>query len=130
MKQLMYVLIVVALFFTSCNKEKQKVPEQKQETVMPKEEAKTRERLLSESKSKLNKAKILLEQEGKYDCCIEDGCNYCALHEASCPCHEELKKGEHVCIECYAGWQQGKGDVPNVKKEDVKTSFVKHEHKH
>ena len=130
MKHISFVVIVVTMFLTSCTKEEPKTPAQKQETITQKEEPKTGEMLLAESKEKLKEAKRSLAQEGKYDCCIEDECDYCALHEGSCSCASDLKKGEHVCLDCYAGWQQGKGDVPNIKKENVTTDLIKHEHKH
>ena len=79
-------------------------------------------------RSDLNDAKETLAEEGNYVCCIEESCDYCALNEGSCPCYNELKAGRHVCIECYAGWQQGMGADPKIKKESVTTSFVGHEH--
>ena len=78
----------------------------------------------------LDEAKQNLADEHKYNCCVKPACDFCALQEESCPCYDELKAGEHVCIECYAGWQQGRGMDPEVKKESVTTSFLKHEHHH
>jgi len=74
--------------------------------------------------------KTELGQAGEYSCCIQEGCSMCLLHEGACPCKHELEGGRHVCVECYAGWQQGKGAVQGISKEAVTTSFVKHEHKH
>lgn len=85
---------------------------------------------VEKARAALDDAKITLVKEGKYACCIKDGCDYCALHEASCSCYEDLKAGRHVCTECYSGWQQGKGMDPEIKKENVTTSFVGHEHSH
>ena len=92
----------------------QKNPEQKLEAV----------------RSDIQALKVELAQAQKYSCCIQGGCNMCLLQEGSCPCQNELESGRHVCVECYAGWQQGKGAAEGVKKEEVTTSFVKHEHKH
>ena len=91
---------------------------------------KTGTMMVADAKSKLQEAKAKLTKEGKYGCCIKDPCNMCALTHGDCDCYNDLKKGEHVCIECYAGWQQGKGADETIKKENVKTSVVHHEHNH
>jgi len=83
---------------------------------------------LEKVKADIQQIKMKLAPEGKYACCIDDACNYCLLHEGECDCAKDLQKGEHVCIECYAGWQQGKGNIPKIKKEQVKTDFVEHKH--
>ena len=72
--------------------------------------------------------KMQLAPEGKYACCIDESCDFCLLHEGECECAKDLQKGKHVCIECYAGWQQGRGNIPKIKKGDVKTDFVVHKH--
>ncbi|SRR5712692_4180096 len=130
MKYLSCTLLLAMILLSSCAKEQPKTAGQKQEPSAKTEVAKTGPVLLAEAKEKLSEAKEKLKQEGKYSCCLREECSYCALHEGSCPCYNELKAGEHVCIECYAGWQQGIGDVENIRKQDVKTDFVKHEHKH
>jgi hypothetical protein len=91
---------------------------------------KTPEQKLEAVRADIQTLKVELAQAGKYSCCIQDGCNMCLLHEASCPCQKELESGRHVCMECYAGWQQGKGAIEGIKSEAVTTSFVKHEHGH
>ena len=84
--------------------------------------------LIANAKQELSDAKAQLAQEGKYGCCIKEPCNMCALDEGDCDCYEGLKKGEHVCIECYAGWQQGKGADSRISKEKVHTGLLMHEH--
>jgi len=91
---------------------------------------KTPEQKLEAVRSDIQALKVELAQAQKYSCCIQDGCNMCLLQEGSCPCQSELESGRHVCVECYAGWQQDKGAAEAIKKEEVTTSFVKHEHKH
>ncbi len=76
----------------------------------------------------LDEAKRELAQDGKYNCCIKDPCDRCALDHQSCPCGDEVKKGKAVCPDCYAGWQRGDGVVKGVKAGKVKGSF--HSHKH
>ena len=125
MKQFPLVLILSTVLFSSCAKEQPKAPQQNQETIGQKTDSKSGAVLAGEAVQKVKEAKEKLAQEGKYDCCMGDACNHCVLNESSCTCAPDLKKGENVCNECYAGWQQGKGDVPNIKKENVHTSFVK-----
>lgn len=108
------------------------------ETETPKQEApsqmtavrKTSEEKLQNVRADIQALKVELAQAKKYSCCIQDGCNMCLLQEGSCPCQSVLQSGEHVCVECYAGWQQDKGAIQGITKEEVTTSFVKHEHKH
>ena len=122
--------LAFALSLSSCARQESKPPAGKevaQENGQSKLNGKTK---IEKIKSDLAQAKVTLTQEGKYNCCIKDPCNFCALHESSCDCYTDLKKGEHVCIECYAGWQQGNGSDEKIKKENVKTSFVQHSHKH
>jgi len=83
---------------------------------------------LDKVKADIQELKAKLAPEGKYACCIDESCNYCLLHEGECDCAKDLQKGEHVCVECYAGWQQGKGNIPKITKEQVKTDFVEHKH--
>jgi hypothetical protein len=79
-------------------------------------------------KAEIQTLKMQLAPEGKYACCIDEPCDHCLLHKGECDCAKDLRKGERVCIECYAGWQQGKGNIPEIKKEQVKTDFVSHKH--
>ncbi|MBI3364760.1 MAG: hypothetical protein HY033_07625 [Ignavibacteriae bacterium] len=130
MKQFIATLAVMAFFFAACQREEAKAPPQNMQAIKQKDEQKSGAMVLTDAKQKLVDAKTALAAEGKYDCCMEDACDYCALHEGSCSCAPDLKKGNHVCLECYAGWQQGKGDVPNIKKENVTTDVIHHEHGH
>ena len=89
----------------------------------------------SETKTKIGQARSLLRegkqelaQDGKYNCCIKDPCDRCALDHQSCDCAEDVKAGKAVCPDCYAGWQRGDGIVKGVKAKKVKGSF--HSHKH
>lgn len=119
--------VVAAVIGLSCGQgDRQPAPKDKQAI---KTETQTAAALIVEAKEKLAAAKAKLAQEGKYDCCIGDPCNHCALMESSCACADEVKQGEAVCNECYAGWQEGKGVVRGVKKENVKADFMVHEEK-
>ena len=83
---------------------------------------------IQQARSLLVEAKKELAQDGKYNCCIKDPCDQCALDHQSCPCADDVKAGKAICPDCYAGWQRGDGVVPGVKANKVKGSF--HSHKH
>jgi hypothetical protein len=68
---------------------------------------------------KLDRAKLI--EEGKYQCCIRPACDACANMGHACDCYSDVKKGDRVCNECYQGWQEGKGAVPGIEKDSVKT---------
>ena len=122
MKYLGSVLTAGMLVLASCTREE---PKPQSPPVIAQTGRATGAVLVAESKEKLTAAKKQLEAEGKYDCCMEDACDHCALNEGSCTCAPDVKKDGHVCNECYAGWQQGRGDVPNIKPEHVTTTYVK-----
>lgn len=79
-------------------------------------------------KSLLREAKRSLKSQGKYNCCIDNPCNQCALEHQSCPCYHDLKAEKPVCPECYGGWQRGEGKDSSIKPGDVKTKFNDHKH--
>ncbi|HEY4613257.1 MAG TPA: heavy metal-binding domain-containing protein [Bacteroidota bacterium] len=83
---------------------------------------------VQQAKKLLADAKKQLTREGKYNCCVKDPCNQCALDHQSCPCYDNLKDGKTVCPECYGGWQRGEGKDKSIKPADVKTSFSTHQH--
>jgi hypothetical protein len=119
MKQIVCSCIAAVISF-SCGQGERQVPPQRQETIAQKTEPESASALIAEAKEKLAAGKAKLAQEGKYDCCMGDACNHCALAESSCTCAKD---------ECYAGWQEGKGDVPNIRKENVKADFMEQEGK-
>ena len=83
---------------------------------------------IAQAKKLLHEAKQALGAEGKYKCCIEEGCDRCALDHQSCPCYADLKADKPVCPDCYAGWQRGEGKDTSIKPSDVKTKFSDHKH--
>jgi len=83
---------------------------------------------ISKARAMLEEVKEDLAKEGKYNCCIKDPCDRCALDHQNCSCGDEVKSGGAVCSDCYAGWQRGDGNVPGVKASSVKGGF--HSHKH
>ena len=124
MKSFAIVLVLGFILFSACSQESPRQAQPKEQTITQKNEEKTGRDLLREAKDMLGEAKDKLAQEGKYGCCLKEPCNHCALDEGNCDCYKDLKKGEHVCIECYAGWQAGKGGIEGIKPSDVKTSMT------
>ena len=120
MKKILFVALII---FVGCQQQTREPAKDQSLTRVAKAEAS-----LEKVKADIQELKTRLAPEGKYACCIDEPCNYCLLHEGECDCAKDLQKGEHVCIECYAGWQQGKGNIPKIKKEQVKTDFVSHIH--
>lgn len=123
-----FLLLALASFF-ACSRETE-TPKQEAASPPATDAPKSSEEKLQDIHANIKALKTELAQDGKYVCCIDESCNFCLLHEGSCPCLKELENGEHVCVECYAGWQQDRGIAKNIKKEQVTTSFLKHEHKH
>src|ERR1700741_386148 len=114
------ILLGLFLLMNACStKEDPKIPDQ--QTIIQQPAVKDGAALLSEAKEKLAEAKRTLADEGELSCCIKDACDMCPLTHGSCDCYEDLKKGKEVCTECYAGWQEGKGTDPKIKRENVKT---------
>lgn len=68
----------------------------------------------------LEQVKAELYEGGKYNCCIEPRCNWCALHEGECPCFASVQAGEAVCPGCGLGWHNGQGIVEGVDAKDVR----------
>jgi hypothetical protein len=128
MKQILFPLIVALIGFSCGQGERQSAP-QRQAVSVQSAEPQTASALIAIAKENLAAAKAKLAQSGKYNCCMGDPCNHCALAESSCTCADDLKHGDAVCNECYGGWQEGKGDVPNIKKENVKADFMVHAEK-
>ncbi len=62
-----------------------------------------------------------LEKAGRYDCCIENPCNTCAMRMGGCKCGEGLRRGEPVCEECAMMWRSGQGDEPGVDPASVRS---------
>ena len=122
MTKLVSALLTCSLFLSACAKEEPKTSEQTSQSQSATQ--KSGSALATEAKEKLSEAKGKLAEEGDYNCCLKEPCNMCALEAGNCDCYKDLKKGDHVCTECYVGWQQGKGADGKFKKEDVKTSLT------
>lgn len=77
---------------------------------------------LKEIHKKLEKLKTVLAKDGKYSCCIQPSCNFCALTVGKCPCGKNLSMKKPVCPECLAGWKAGQGRLKNVNPDKVKVA--------
>jgi hypothetical protein len=83
---------------------------------------------IEQAKQLLGEVKKALMNDGKYNCCIKDACDRCALDHGNCDCATDVKAGKAVCPDCYAGWQRGDGNVPDVNAKQVKLSSHSHHH--
>ncbi|MFQ6042326.1 MAG: heavy-metal-associated domain-containing protein, partial [Candidatus Poribacteria bacterium] len=68
----------------------------------------------------LEKVKAALAKDGKYSCCINPTCDFCALTARMCPCAKNLSQNKPVCPECLAGWKSGQGVLKGVDAKNVK----------
>lgn len=87
----------------------------------------TPEARLQNVKADLKAVKADLTKDGKYDCCVHPTCDWCALKEGKCTCHDNITVGKAVCPDCGLGWHNGEGSVSGVKASRVKWDIT-HEH--
>jgi len=82
---------------------------------------------LEQIETRLEAVKTQLFDQGKYNCCVQPSCDWCALHEGACDCFTNLQAGEAVCPGCGLGWHNGQGVVEGIDAGDVKWNIT-HEH--
>ncbi len=70
--------------------------------------------------NEMQKVSQAAAKKGKYTCCINPPCEFCAVHMASCPCGKMVAMGKGVCRECKGGWDVGEGRVKGVDAATVK----------
>ncbi|NIR52583.1 hypothetical protein GWO43_28745, partial [candidate division KSB1 bacterium] len=87
----------------------------------------TPEERLGNIRTNLKEIKMELAKDGKYNCCTQPTCDWCALHEGECPCHDNLNVGKEVCPGCGLGWHNGNGVVEGVETSQVKWNIT-HQH--
>ncbi len=75
----------------------------------------------------LEEVKTELNEKGEYNCCVQPSCSWCALHEGSCECFNNIQEGEAVCPGCGLGWHNGEGVVDGVDSSGVQWNIT-HEH--
>jgi hypothetical protein len=85
------------------------------------------EKELAQIKTRLETVKTRLFDQGKYNCCVQPSCDWCALHEGSCECFSNLQAEDAVCPGCGLGWHNGQGIVEGVDAKSVKWNIT-HEH--
>jgi hypothetical protein len=108
----------------------QKTPDPRSEQQKEKFQALGSIEQLAQLHAELREAKVKMDKEGVYNCCIYRGCNWCPLMDAECPCRNNLKASEPVCPECKVGWESGMGAVEGYTAADVKTSLEPGGHHH
>ena len=60
-------------------------------------------------------------KSGKYNCCLKNSCDYCALKMGECPCGMNAANDMPVCNECKGAWYAGDGAIPGKTPEQIKT---------
>jgi hypothetical protein len=68
----------------------------------------------------VNKYKTQLTSQGKYTCCINPTCDFCAVHMGGCPCGKMAAMDKPVCRECKGGWAAGEGVISGKTAADIK----------
>ncbi len=72
----------------------------------------------------LKELKLELKKNGLYSCCIQNECNWCALHMEHCPCAKlvSAKGNEKSCPECAAAWNKKQGRIPGVDPDAIEVT--------
>jgi hypothetical protein len=91
---------------------------------------------LTRVRKDLEELKAELREKGLYTCCIQNDCNWCALHLGQCTCVKlVIRKGhEKSCCECAAAWNRKQGKFPGVDPDAIEVTtfgvygFEKDEH--
>lgn len=77
-------------------------------------DSKEAQRYIKEQKQKAMAA-------GKYNCCLKNSCNWCAVHMGQCTCYHNAANNMPVCNECKGGWYAGNGRVPGKTADQIET---------
>jgi hypothetical protein len=64
--------------------------------------------------------KAQLTKQGKYACCIQPTCDFCATHMGACPCGKMAAMDKPVCRECKGGWEAGEGAISGKNASQIK----------
>lgn len=62
-----------------------------------------------------------MREKGKYRCCIQNDCAWCAIYMGYCICADLLviEGREQSCPECAAAWNKKRGKIPGVDPDAV-----------
>ncbi len=126
MKKIFFSFGIIALII-SCQS-----PEKGHETETTQSSPDTTSTLSPEARLKnigteLKILKSELAADGKYNCCVNPACDWCALKEGECLCHDNLLAKKSICPDCGLGWHNGQGVVEGVKVGQVKWDIT-HQH--
>lgn len=61
-----------------------------------------------------------LHSEGRYDCCIEPGCDRCIELYGECRCFEKIKEKDKICSECVSGYKRGLGRIKTLNINELR----------
>ena len=115
MKKLLYILLPVILIITGYFLYTTEFWEPKgyyEETNEPS---------IEQLRNKLEIAKKELREEGKYNCCIQNDCSWCAIYLGYCICADLIvtEGREQSCPECAAAWNRKMGKTPGVDPDAI-----------
>jgi hypothetical protein len=124
-----WVGVFAAAFFVACQSPEPPASEPASESPAPPAPAVklSPSEQLDEIKLNLEAVKAELNEQGEYNCCVQPACHWCALHEGSCECFNNIQAGEAVCAGCGLGWHNGEGVVDGVDSSSVEWAIT-HEH--
>jgi hypothetical protein len=126
MKTILSSFVFFALISISCQSPKNE-PEEQPAQPAADPVAVSPDSRLANIKTELKAVKSELTAAGKYNCCVQPACDWCALKEGECPCHDNLLAKKVVCPDCGLGWHNGLGVVKGVKVSQVKWDIT-HQH--
>lgn len=74
---------------------------------------------LKRARKKLDSAKKMLAEQGRYKCCVKPTCDLCMRVNGSCNCAANAAAGKGSCGECYLGLKSGRGTVKPLRKDPL-----------
>ena len=127
MMKIVTSLVVFTVISVSCQSPENEPEAQTSQSTADTTLTVSSETQLANIKAELKSVKAELTADGKYNCCVHPSCDWCALKEGECPCHDNLLAKKAVCPDCGLGWHNGQGVVEGVKVSQVKWDIT-HEH--
>jgi hypothetical protein len=127
MARIIFSVVISTLIFTACQSPEGRQEVQSSQSAIDTTAALSPDARLATIKAELKTVKANLTAAGKYDCCVQPPCDWCALKEGECPCHDNLLAKKAVCPDCGLGWHNGQGVVEGVSASQVKWNIT-HEH--
>lgn len=61
-----------------------------------------------------------LAKQGKFTCCVNPSCDFCATHMGMCPCGKMAAMDKPVCRECKGPSEAGEGVIAGKTAAQIK----------